>query len=211
MKTIKIILLSSIMGLFIFQGCKKDSVNPDPLSSSEYFALKDAMRKLWTDHMQWTYSTVDAYFHDQNGLQAQLDRLLQNQKEIGNAIVPYYGQAAGDTLSVLLTTHIQLAVPVLEAAKNNDQEALQKALENWNNNAKEIAHFLSTANPENWSVAEMEHQMLHHIEQTTTYSVDLLKADYTNAILHFDEALNHMIGTSDIIARGIVLQFPERF
>src|SRR5687768_15108483 len=137
MKKIKITLLSVIVALFTLQSCKKDEVTPptpakDPLTSSNYYALKDGMRKLWSDHMQWTYSTIDAYYHDQNGLQAQLDRLLQNQKDIGNAIKPYYGQAAGDTLTSLLTIHIQQAVPVLEAAKNNDQPALDKALADWN-------------------------------------------------------------------------------
>jgi len=82
--------------------------------------LRGAMQKLWNDHMQWTFATVGAFFHNSKGLDAQLNRLLQNQKDIGAAIVPIYGQAAGDQLTKLLTTHIQQAVPVLTAAKNND-------------------------------------------------------------------------------------------
>ena len=209
MKNFKIVLLSSLVTLLVFQSCKKDAI--DPLESPEYYSLKSDMRKLWSDHMQWTYSTVDAYFNNQNGLQAQLDRLLQNQKDIGNAIKPYFGEAAGNSLADLLKTHIQLAVPVLEAAKNGDQAGLDQALADWNANAKDIAQFLSTANPDQWPVADMEHQMLHHIEQTTTYAVDLLKGDYTNAVLHYEEALVHMMGTADLLAKGIALQFPDKF
>ena len=209
------ILAIATMLLFAIPGCKKEETAPapakDPLTSSKYYSFKDDMRQLWSDHMQWTYSTVDAYYHDQNGLQAQLDRLLQNQKDIGDAIRPYYGDAAGDTLSALLTTHIQQAVPVLESAKNNDQPALDKALADWKANAKDIAHFLNSANPENWPLATMEHAMEHHIDQTTTYAVDLLKGDYTNAVKHYGEAYDHMFGTADLLAKGIALQFPDKF
>jgi hypothetical protein len=44
-------------------------------------------------------------------------RLLRNQADIGNAIKPYYGAAAGNRLTKLLRTHILEAVPVLVNAK----------------------------------------------------------------------------------------------
>src|SRR5690606_11341692 len=74
--------------------------------------LRDAMRKLWADHMQWTYATVDAFFHNADALEPTLNRLLRNQADIGAAIVPYYGQEAGDALTELLTGHINGAVLV---------------------------------------------------------------------------------------------------
>jgi hypothetical protein len=56
--------------------------------------------------MQWTLATVDAFFHNQAGLQPALDRLLKNQKDIGAALVPYYGQAAGDKLTSQAALHV---------------------------------------------------------------------------------------------------------
>lgn len=196
-------------GFLSLQGCDKD--DSSPLESIKYTALNGAMRKLWSDHMQWTYATVDAFYHDQNGLQAHLDRLFQNQKDIGAAIVPYYGQEAGDALTALLTTHILQAVPVLQAAQTGDQPALDKALDDWYANAADIANFLSAANPDNWKQSDMDHAMEHHILQTTTYAVDLLNGDFTNAVKHYDEAFNHMMETSDLLAEGIALQFPDKF
>jgi hypothetical protein len=48
-------------------------------------------------------------------LQTAEARLLRNQTDIGNAVKPFYGAAAGNKLTSLLRTHILEAVPVLEA------------------------------------------------------------------------------------------------
>jgi hypothetical protein len=172
--------------------------------------LRGAMQKLWSDHMQWTFATVDAFFHNPKGVDAQLNRLLQNQKDIGAAVVPFYGHAAGDQLTKLLTTHIQQAVPVLTAAKNGDQQGLKKALDDWYANAREIADFLSKANP-NWKQEDLRSMMKTHIDQTTAYSVDLLKEDYTSAVKKYDEANNHMKTMADELSTGIIKQFPGKF
>lgn len=173
--------------------------------------LHTAMQKLWADHMIWTYVTVDAFYHNPSALQPSLDRLLQNQKDIGAAIVPYYGQAAGDKLAALLTTHINQAIPVLTAARNNDKIALDKALADWNANAKDIADFLTAANPKNWPATATQPMMKTHIDQTTAYAVYLLKNDYTNAVIKFDEARQHMVEMGTVLASGIIKQYPEKF
>jgi hypothetical protein len=53
--------------------------------------------------------------------------------------------------------------------------------------------------------------MTSHIDQTTIYSVDLLKGEYAAAVAHYDEAFDHMMMFADVIADGIVAQFPKRF
>lgn len=174
-------------------------------------ALRNAMRKLWSDHMQWTYATVDAFFHNQAALQPTLDRLLRNQREIGDAVKPFFGRKAGNALADLLTEHINGAVPVLQAAQAGDQAALDTALAAWHANSKEIADFLSKANPRYWPASATEPMMKAHIDQTTTYAVDLLKGDYAAAIGHFDEAYDHMMMLADTLTKGIVGRFPNKF
>lgn len=62
-------------------------------------ALYGTMRELWADHMQWTYATVKDFFHNQDALPATLDRLLQNQVDLGDAIASFYGEEAGAALT----------------------------------------------------------------------------------------------------------------
>ena len=179
--------------------------------SVKYQALNKAMRELWSAHMYWTLLTVDAFYNDAKGLDAKLNRLLQNQKDIGSAIVPFYGQAAGDKLTELLKVHIQDAVPVLQAAKSDDKAALDKAVKNWYANAKEIGDFLASANPKNWMAKDTESALEMHITHTIAYSVSILKSDYTKSFGGFEEALHHMLHLADILSDGIAKQFPEKF
>ncbi|WP_162891230.1 hypothetical protein [Aeromicrobium sp. A1-2] len=187
------------------------SASQPATNQAKQVVLNSAMRGLWADHMQWTWSSVDAFFHNPKGLQAQLDRLLQNQKDIGAAIVPYYGQDAATQLTDLLTTHIKDAVPVLTAAQKGDNAALEKASDEWYRNAKEIADFLTKANPDNWPTSATEPMMKTHIDQTIAYSVDLLKGNYAQAVKDYDAAELHMLMMGDTLAQGIIAQFPDKF
>ena len=199
-----------LSALLVFSSCSKDE-ETNPLTSEKFIILDNGMQKLWADHMQYTYVTVDAFFNNPEALQAKLDRLLKNQEDIGAAIVPYYGQAAGDQLTTLLKEHITDAVPVLVAAKSNDQEGLNIAVTEWRRNAKEIADFLSAANPDNWESSHIRMHMDGHITQTISYSVDLLQHDYSNAIIDYDIAFDHMMGLASTLSKGIAKQFPDKF
>jgi len=67
-------------------------------------SFHDGMRKLWEDHVTWTRLVIVDVAFGTPDTQATLGRLLQNQADIGNAIKPYYGDAAGNQLTALLAT-----------------------------------------------------------------------------------------------------------
>src|SRR2546425_10180561 len=91
------------------------------ISSSSFH---DGMRKLWEDHVTWTRLVIVDVAFGTADTQATLQRLLQNQVDIGNAIKPFYGEAAGSQLTALLTSHIILARNILVGAQagNTDGE-----------------------------------------------------------------------------------------
>ena len=71
--------------------------------SAKQMALHDDMRRLWEDHITWTRLFIVSASADLPDLQATTERLLRNQQHIGDAIKPFYGRAAGERLSSLLT------------------------------------------------------------------------------------------------------------
>src|SRR5687768_2432559 len=121
--------------------------------------FQQAVRKLWEDHVTWTRVYIIAALADLPEADTAAQRLLQNQVDIGNAIKPFYGDQAGDQLTALLKEHILIAVDLLAAAKAGDTAKFEDANKHWYKNADEIAAFLSSANPDNWPLSEMQMMM----------------------------------------------------
>ena len=169
------------------------------------------MDRLWQDHVTWTRGVIVAFAAGAPDLQPELSRLLRNQSDIGNAIKPFYGDAAGNTLTSLLKTHIRLAVPVLTAAKAGDGPALKRALANWQANGHEIAAFLSKANPQAWPLPATTKMMDEHLRLTTDEAAARLQGRWRADIAAYDRVRAEILMMSETLADGIVQQFPARF
>ncbi|MEU6585842.1 hypothetical protein [Nocardia sp. NPDC046763] len=173
-------------------------------------SLYTEMRTLWGQHMDRTWSVVVAFADNPVALLPSLDRLLHNQVAIGNAFAPYYGQEVAGRLTGLLAVHILEAVPVLTAAKIGNQQALDTAVAVWHTNARDIADFFASINP-NWSQQDMRAAMSTHIDQTVAYAAAVIGGNHSDATAEFDMAKAHMMDVSDTLSQGIITQFPDKF
>jgi hypothetical protein len=172
--------------------------------------LHQDMRKLWTDHTVWTRDYIVAAVDDRPDALAAATRLMKNQEEIGNAVAAYYGQAAGQQLTSLLKQHIAIAVDLIKAAKKGDHVAQKQASDTWQQNAVDIATFLSKANP-HWPKDALVDMMKTHLSTTTDEVVARLKHDYDADVRAYDAVYNHILMMADALTDGIVKQFPDRF
>lgn len=178
--------------------------------SPKMVELKTAMQKAWIDHTIWTRSYIVSAISNRPDQTYVLERLLQNQQDIGNLIKPYYGEAAGDKLAQLLTEHIEIAGKIIEAAKANNQADVKKFNEDWHRNADDIAKFLSEANP-NWKFKELQDMLYTHLKLINEIVISCLQGDWKRDIQATDENEIHMIHLADILTAGIIKQFPEKF
>jgi hypothetical protein len=172
--------------------------------------LKQDMRKLWTDHVVWTRDYIIAAIGDQPDAKAAANRLMKNQEDIGNAVAKFYGAPAGQQLTTLLKEHITIAVDLITAAKAGDKAGQQQADSRWQQNAMQIADFLSKANP-NWPKDTLADLMKKHLSTTTTEVVARLNKDWEADVRAFDEVYGHILHMADALADGIVKQFPGKF
>lgn len=179
--------------------------------STKEDALHDAMRKLWEDHITWTRLFIVSALADLPDKGATTDRLLQNQVDIGNAIKPYYGDAAGEKLTALLKTHITTAAELVAAAKANDTAKMADANKRWYANADEIAAFLSGANPKSWPPAEMKQMMHEHLDLTTAEVVAHLKGNWADDVAAYDKVHGQILRMADMLSVGIIKQYPAKF
>ena len=187
-------------------------------TSASALAFHDAMRKLWEDHITYTRNVIISFeLNDPHSkvvlpdLSAVVDRLLQNQVDIGDAIKPYYGADAGNQLTALLKEHINGAANVLTALKANDRAALQSALDAWYKNAHDIALFLSSANPNNWPLDEMDQMMKDHLDATTAEAVSRHQSDWSGDVAAYEKVHAQALAMADMLSNGIIDQFPKGF
>jgi hypothetical protein len=188
-----------------------DHVNlPAPIGD-EQVAFHDQMRKLWEDHVTWTRLAIVTFADGSKGFDATATRLLQNQADIGDAITPFYGDAAGAHLTSLLHDHITIAVEILQAAKAGDTAAFDDAKARWYANANDIADFLATANPRFWPQPVMREAMKTHLDQTLTEAAHELGGDYVASVTDYEAVHLHILGMADLLSSGIIRQFPSKF
>ncbi len=190
-------------------GCSGSATTPaartDPTAE-----LKMAMRKLWEEHITYTRNYIISAVAGLDDTGPVADRLLRNQDDIGAAIKPYYGEDAGNKLTTLLRDHILIAAAVVTAAKAGNADSLAASQAKWTANGKDIAAFLSAANP-NWSQAEMESMLQKHLDLTTGEVVGRLQKDWAADIRAYDEGHEHMLMFADALTAGIAKQFPDKF
>ena len=194
---------------FAFTGLSR-SASTLAAANDKQTAFQDAMRKLWEDHITWTRVFIISAVADLPDKAAATERLLQNQVDIGNAIKPYYGNAAGDKLTTLLKEHITTAAEVVAAAKANDKAKLDDANKRWVANADQIADFLSGANP-NWPAADMRKMMREHLDLTTAEAVARIKGDWKADIAAYDRVHEQILHMADMLSDGIVKQHSAKF
>jgi hypothetical protein len=188
-----------------------DNSAMDMFKTASANALHTNLRTLWEDHAMYTRNVILNIIDDLPGTDEAVARLLKNQDDIGNVIKPVYGEAAGKKLTELLREHIVIAADLLKAAKINNQPDFNNANTRWLHNADEIAAFLHAANPENWPLEDMKKMMHQHLDLTTQEAVARLKKDYKADIEAYDKTRAELLEMSDMLATGIIKQFPEKF
>ena len=174
-------------------------------------ALRTDMRKLWEDHITWTRLAIISLTTDSADTDATVGRLLQNQTDIGDAVKPFYGEAAGNELTRQLRLHILIAADVVAAARAGDQAELADAQARWLSNADDIAAVLNSVNPKHWELATMKAEMHKHLDLTTQEAVARLQGNWTADVAAYDQIHEHILHMSDFLSSGLVKQFPARF
>jgi hypothetical protein len=207
--------LVAALALFVSAGhagrAATSTMAAGPKLSAKALAFRSAMDKLWEDHITWTRMVIVDFAAELPDLSTAEARLLRNQADIGNAIKPYYGRAAGNKLTSLLRTHILEAVPVLQAAKAGDNAKLTQALATWNANASQIATFLSRANPRNWPLGMMRTMMKRHLALTTKEAAARLQGNWAADVAAYDQVHAEILQMAAMLSDGIIRQFPNRF
>ena len=176
--------------------------------------FRDAMRKLWEDHIVWTRQYIVSAATEPGDLAdigPTTDRLLANQTDIGNALRPFYGEAAGARVTSLLRDHILTAARLIAAAKAGDAAGVESASTAWYANAHDIAVALNGLNPRHWALVDLDAMMKDHLDLTLDEAVARLQGRYADDIAAYDAVHAEILLMADMLSGGIIAQFPSKF
>ena len=184
---------------------------PNVYAATSKSDFQDAMRRLWSDHVAYTRLFIVSAASGSADKDATTQRLLQNQADIGNAVKPFYGKAAGNALTAQLKQHILIAADVIAAAKAGDKAKLADAQARWTKNADGIAALLHSANPHYWPLGMLKAEMRTHLALTTNEAVAHLQGKWAADVAAYDRVHINILGMADMLTNGLIQQFPQRF
>jgi len=173
--------------------------------------LKLGLRDLWGGHIFWVRNVVlETKYGDADAAKVAEAEAVQNAKDLANSISPYYGKEASDKLFGLLAGHYGAVKEYMTAAFSDNKDAKNAAVDKLKKNADEIAAFLSSANP-NWPKDTLLSALIahggHHIAQIDAIAVK----DFASEAKTWDAMKKHVNVIADVLADGIVKQFPGKF
>src|SRR5439155_26516103 len=105
---------------------------------------------------------------DAPDLIAAKERLLKTPDNIGNSLVPYYGDGTGRKFAELLRKHVLLGVDLIEFAKAGDQKNFESQDSKWTVNADEIDGYLRQTNS-NWAMDDIIELLNQHMTMNKIY------------------------------------------
>lgn len=184
---------------------------PAVLETDAKASLQRGLYRLWVDHVVWTREYIEAAVAGSEDASAAAGRLLRNQEDIGNALVPFYGEDAGAAVTGVLKQHIMIAVDLLDAAVKGDGPAFEAADKRWDENAAEIAALVSSVNPTNWPESDVLDLLNLHLSLTRREVVARLDKDWEKDVAAFDDILTEILTLADVLADGLIRQFPHKF
>jgi len=172
--------------------------------------LAQTLRTLWQGHIEAVRAYVfAAHAHDGAQSKAAADQVVANAKQIAGAVGSFYGKPAGEKMLTLLAGHWGAVKAYADATFAKDEAGRSKATAELNANAKDIADFLSGANPylpQATLLSLLAAHGAHHIGEIQ----QVASGDKAGELKTWAAMQAHMVVIADALAGGIAIQFPDK-
>lgn len=182
-----------------------------PAHTVQLAATKAALRDLWVEHVFWIRNyVVSNETGDTEAIEVAEAEVVANAKAIAGAIEPFYGQEASDALLKLLAGHWGAVKGYADAIRGENRVGADAAVKQLTANAREIAKFLSGANPylaEDALFSLLSVHGSHHVSQIDQIHVE----NYAAEAKTWHAMRKHMFVIADALAEALASQFPEKF
>jgi hypothetical protein len=165
--------------------------------------LKASLRKLFSDHSNYTVFVLKSIVDGTKDTTVFLNRLLQNQKDIGDQIAPIVGNEVGNEVTNVLTQHIKNAGDVITAAVKKDK-TLKTKINKLYKNGDDVAATLTLLNehilPYEFTQKHFHDHNKHVIDMTTAR----INGNFLEEQQIYDQYYNELLFLSDAIYDALI-------
>jgi hypothetical protein len=173
-------------------------------------ALGARMRELWDAQATWTRFYVVSALGDMPDTAFVRARLFRCPVDFEPAVGPYYGEQKAQDFSDALGLHLKSLVALLRATKEGDAQTGAALKIRWRRDAESTAAVLGAINPA-WSAPAFR-ELLDVYLQLVDRGVTLRsRGDFAADVGNFGELHELALELGDVMARGILSQFPPRW
>ena len=167
---------------------------------------KETLRKLWTDHAMYTILVLTDMIHQTED--TMLQRLLQNQIEIGTYIGSFIGIQEGSAIVYLLTEYVTCLVKCIKTFLSNQFTEFISGISNLMDNANQCGSYFYRIRT-NGSNDIQEEECCKWFTTHCQHVIDLIVTIYHNDTSLrsrvIDSYYNYILYVSDMIYSIIIL------
>lgn len=172
--------------------------------------LQAALRSLWLGHVEATRAYAVAVRSDDPAAADKATKdVVANAQQLADAVAGFYGDAAGKRMFELLAGHWGGVKALTDAVHADEPSGTEKAMRDLNANAREIAVFLSGANPY-LPEKDVHGLMAAHVAHHDAQIHEIMDDDMTAEAETWKAMKNHMDVIADAMAGAIAKQFPDK-
>jgi hypothetical protein len=185
METYQIAIIAALVLFLIYYNYSRNSTK-----------LLNQSLELWFNQIYQTREYMLSYFQISSNVQPCLDRLIQNQQDIGNFLGNYLGTTTGATIAELFTEHINILPKVLASANTSQQTP------DWSENMEKIALSLSTALKADFKGLNIILQK--YLDLTEAQAISIKAKDYYQSQQDFNNIMLNIKDISHIITNNMI-------
>lgn len=196
-----------------FVQCRANNLNlnnSDQSISRSQLDLLNRMRVLWEDSIMWMRMAIKSTVFNLPDMDFTVNRLFKIPQDFSAALNTIYGKEDINRMITLINNYVINTLEIIMALNAGDENTAQNAETKWKKNADELSKFMGSVNP-NWSADEFKNMFYNQLNLTKLETNNLINKNYEASINNFDEIRNNALKLADMMAYGIIKQFPEKF
>ncbi len=207
-------LLTSI--LFIttvnFTGCAYGQTVPVNSNSEQAVSAIDLqikLRKLWDDQAVMTRNVMLCILDKLPGELPAIYSLVQNQDEIGEELIPYFGKENSAEFTELLYAKVNFSIEVFKAARS-DSITTKQAFLKWRESSDKISSFLKGYYSKG-DANEVKLILRNNIDLTFLQMQCHVNGDIDGDKIAYEKVRIGIQQYADRLSKGMIQQFPAKF